>query len=189
MTNQDFFPPGIVYDALLVGGGIAGLLAAGELLRRVPQARVLLADAGLPLDERAAQTVSQMGGSGGAGLYLGGRLYLGPAAIPVPPPGTAPPGFSTLLEGAAYERQARAVNALLDDYGATAPVRATPDAPIRAAIAAAASAGLDYVTSYPARFLSSDERRSILRRLVRSLQARGVTFAFNTRVTPEDSGR
>lgn len=187
MITQDSFALDTSYDAVIVGSGMAGLLAAHELLRHMPQARVLLADSGLPLDERERHTTSQMGGSGGAGLFLGGRLYVGPASIPVPPPGTSPAGFRTILAGADYERKVREVNALLDDYGARAPLRAAPDEPLRATIAAAEAAGLEYVTSYPARFLSLEERRSSLRELMRSLKERGVTFAFNARATPEES--
>lgn len=189
MTTQDIFAPEPPYDAVIAGSGMAGLLAAHELLRRLPSAHVLIADAGLPLDERERLATSQMGGSGGAGLYLGGRLYLGPASIPVPPPATPPASFHTVLEGAAYERHARAVNTLLDEYGAHAPLRAAPDAPILAAIAAAESANLEYVTSYPARFLSPEERRGALRCLMQSLQARGVVFLFTMRVAPEGRTR
>lgn len=186
MTIQDLPALDGSYDALVVGGGTAGLLAAHELLRRSPGTRVLIADAGLPLAQRQRQAASQMGGSGGAGLYLGGRLYLGPASIPIPPPGIAPASFHTILAGDGYERRAREVNALLDACGARAPVRSTPDQPIRDAIAAAEAAGVEYVTSYPARFLAPEERHGTLHQLMRRLEERGAAFAFTTHATPEE---
>ena len=76
-------------EAVIVGAGVSGLLAAHELLRRRPGSRVMLVDAGLPLAERRAQPTLPMGGEGGAGLYLGGRLYLGAASLPVMPPVSA----------------------------------------------------------------------------------------------------
>jgi uncharacterized protein len=185
VTTQDYFVLDTSYDAVIAGCGMAGMLAALELLRHMPQARVLIADSGLALDERERQAASQMGGSGGAGLYLGGRLYLGPASIPVPPPGTAPTDFTTVLEGAGYEQRVREVNALLDTHGASAVLRAAPDAPILAAVAAAESAGLEYITSYPARFLTLEERRGTLRRLMHHLEEFGVSFAFNMHVAPD----
>lgn len=181
MKTHGYLAPNTRYDAVIVGSGMAGLLSAHELTRRMPEARVLVVDAGQPLDERVRLATSEMGGSGGAGLYLGGRLYLGPASIPVPPPGSAPTGFHTVLEDADYAVRAREVNALLDEHGATAPLRAAPDPAMLAAIASAESIGLEYVTSYPARLLTAAERRGTLRRLMRRLEARGVAFFFNTR--------
>ncbi|HLZ21826.1 MAG TPA: hypothetical protein VKQ30_06875 [Ktedonobacterales bacterium] len=185
MITQHSIAHDTPYDAVIAGSGIAGLLAAHELLRRAPQTRILIADIGLPLEDRERQATSQMGGSGGAGLYLGGRLYLGSSSIPIPPPGTLPAGFRTILESSDYERRAHEVNALLDEYGARAPLRLAPDVAIHTAIADAEAAGLEYITSYPARFLTSEDRRGILRRLMRRLEERGVTFAFNARVTPD----
>lgn len=172
------------YDAVVVGSGMAGLLAAYEILERAPGTRLLIVDAGLPLDDRRRQATSQMGGYGGAGLYLGGRLYLGPATIPVAPPGQPPRGFHIVLEGEPYAERARHVNALLTACGATAPLRASPDKPIRDAIDAAADAGLDYVTSYPARFLGVDERRAVLTELMRRLERIGAAFVFSMRAMP-----
>lgn len=172
------------YDALIVGAGAAGLLAGHELLSRVPGAHLLIADAGLPLDERRQQTTSAMGGSGGAGLYLGGRLYLGPATVPVAPPGQARRSFRVVLEGEPYERRANRVNALLTACGATAPVRPVPDRPLLDAIDAARGAGLEYVTSYPARLLGVEERRDALAALMHRLERMGATFLFGARATP-----
>lgn len=172
------------YDAVMVGSGMAGLLAAHDVLERAPGTRLLIVDAGLPLDDRRRQTVSQMGGYGGAGLYLGGRLYLGPATIPVAPPGQPPRGFQTVLEGEPYAERAERVNALLTACGASAPLRASPDTPVREAIDAAADAGLDYVTSYPARFLGVDERRAVLGELMHRLERMGAAFVFTTRAMP-----
>lgn len=181
MKTHGYQAPNMMYDTVIVGSGTAGLLAAHELIQHIPAARVLIVDAGRPLDERERLATSEMGGSGGAGLYLGGRLYLGSASIPMPPPGSTPSAFHTVLEGEDYEVRARDVNALLDEHGAQAHVRAAPDPAIQTAVAAAGSIGLEYVTSYPARFLSLEERRGTLRRLMRGLQERGVAFLFNTR--------
>lgn len=172
------------YDTVIVGSGMAGLLAAHELLSRAPDTRLLIVDAGLPLDDRRRQTTSQMGGYGGAGLYLGGRLYLGPATIPVAPPGLAPHGFRVVLDGDPYAERARRVNALLTACGAAAPLRASPDQPILDAIDTAAQAGIEYVTSHPARFLGVEERRDVLAELMRRLERMGAAFVFNTQATP-----
>lgn len=172
------------YDAVIVGAGAAGLLAAHELLHRVPDARVLIVDSGLPLSVRRGQATSTMGGYGGAGLYLGGRLYLGPATLPVAPPGRPPRSFHIVLDGARYSERARKVNALLTACGASAPVRPAPDPSLRAAIATANRAGLDYITSYPARLLGVEERRDTLASLGQRLERMGVAFLFNTRATP-----
>lgn len=179
-------PPesGSRYDTVIVGSGMAGLLAAYEVLSRAPGTHLLIVDAGLPLDDRRRQTTNQMGGYGGAGLYLGGRLYLGPAAIPVAPPGQAPHGFHIVLDGDPYTERARRVNALLTACGAVAPLRASPDQPILNAIDTAAEAGIEYVTSYPARFLGIEERRDVLAELMRRLERMGAAFVFNTQATP-----
>lgn len=172
------------YDAVIVGAGAAGLLAAHELLARVPDARLLIADSGLPLGERRSQPTSAMGGYGGAGLYLGGRLYLGPATLPVAPPGRTPGSFHVVLEGARYAERAQHVNALLTACGARAQVRPAPDQPLLAAIDAASQAGLDYVTSYPARLLGVEERRDVLAEFMRRLERMGGQFVFGAHVTP-----
>jgi monoamine oxidase len=78
-------------DALIVGAGMAGLLAAHTLLACRAGTEVLLVEAGPPLPERLGLPMGNMSGLGGAGLYLGGRLFLGPATVPVLPPVSAPP--------------------------------------------------------------------------------------------------
>ena len=171
------------HDVIVVGAGMAGLLAALRVSELRPGTRVLVVDAGRPMAERERYGSGDWGGFGGAGLFLGGRVYIGPATIPVLPPTTLPPGTVPILEGAAYEVRAREVNALLDALGATAPLRARPDERILAAIAQAEAAGLEYVTSYPARFLLIDERLGVLRGLRERLAEAGVTFRFGTRVT------
>jgi hypothetical protein len=169
-------------DLLIVGSGAAGLLAAHETLRRRPGTRVVIVDAGLSLRERPEATQSQMVGFGGAGLYLGGRLYLGPATIPVSPAVSAPPAFRAVLEGAEYGEQAGVVDTLFSELGATAQVRPAPEGALAQAVEAARLAGLEYVTSYPARIMERDERLAVMRRLRERLEAWGAFFAFGTRV-------
>jgi uncharacterized FAD-dependent dehydrogenase len=170
------------YDAVLVGSGMAGLLAALRLMQRRPSARALIVDAGLALDARQREAASQMGGYGGAGLYLGGRLYLGPATVPVAPPGKAPEGFRFVLRDAPYQALAAEVDALLSDCGARSPVRAAPEGALSDAVARAEAVGLEYVMSYPARLLTAGERELVLRALLHRLQQAGVAFAFSTRI-------
>ena len=117
-------------EAVIVGAGVAGLLAAHELLRRRPGSRVILVDAGLPLAERRAQPSPPMGGEGGAGLYLGGRLYLGAASLPVMPPVSVPAAMRPVIEGEEYVRRAQEVDALLRELGARAEWVATPPEPL-----------------------------------------------------------
>lgn len=169
-------------DLLIVGSGAAGLLAAHETLRRRPGTRVVIVDAGLSLRERPEATQSQMVGFGGAGLYLGGRLYLGPATIPVPPAVSAPPEFRAVLEGVEYAKHAGAVDALFSELGATARVRPAPEGALADAVEAARAAGLEYVTSYPARIMERDERLTVMRHMRERLEAWGAVFAFGTRV-------
>jgi uncharacterized FAD-dependent dehydrogenase len=170
------------YDALIVGSGTAGLLAAHELLRQRLRSRIVVVDAGDDLSERRRHTANQMVGYGGAGLYLGGRLYLGPATIPVQPPTSAPPALRPVLGRDAYAQRAAEVDALFSRLGATAEVRPAPEGALARSVALAQSAGLEYVTSYPARLLGAPERSEVLDRLLSLLKQSGVRFAFGTRV-------
>jgi uncharacterized FAD-dependent dehydrogenase len=169
-------------ETLIVGAGMAGLLAAHTVLARRPGTRVVLVEAGPALAGRLGQPMGSMSGLGGAGLYLGGRLYLGPATVPVLPPVSAPPEMRPILESAAYEECARDVDALLLRLGARAEVREEPDSRLAAAAAQAQQIGLDYILSYPARLLGAEERRHVLAALHAELEARGARFAFGWRV-------
>ncbi len=170
------------YDTVIVGAGVSGLLAAHELLRRRPGARVLVVDAGLPLEPRLAQASPPMGGYGGAGLYLGGRLYLGAASLPVMPPVTAPEELRAVISGEAYVRRANEVDALLHELGAQAEWQQRPPEPLQQAIARAEAVGLDYITSYPSRRLSPEDKRVTLAALRQRLEASGAQFLFQARV-------
>ncbi|HEX6121923.1 MAG TPA: NAD(P)-binding protein, partial [Ktedonobacterales bacterium] len=167
---------------LIVGAGMAGLLAAHTLLARRPGTRVLLVEAGPALSERLGQPMGGMSGLGGAGLYLGGRLYLGPTTVPVLPPVSAPPELRPVLADEAYLARARAVEALLLRLGARAEVREAPDPRLAAAAAQARDCGLEYVLSYPARLLSAEERRAARAALQAELEAHGARFAFGWRM-------
>ena len=169
-------------DILIVGSGAAGLFAAHEALRIRPGARIVIVDAGLSLKERPEATQSQMVGFGGAGLYLGGRLYLGPATIPIMPTVSAAPEQRSVLEGDAYAEHARAVDGLFTDLGATAVARPAPEGALADAVRAARAAGLEYVTSYPARVIERTERLDVMRRLRERLELGGASFAFGARV-------
>ena len=180
-----------VYDVVIVGSGVAGLMAARTLLSLQPDARVLIVDAGHPVERRTRDSTIESGGYGGAGFFWGGRLYLGPGAIPMQPVGTLPNEWRTIIEGEDYKARAYAVNAFFDESGASAPMRSAPDERITAAIARAAEVGIEYVTSYPARFLSIPERESVLRRLREDFEKTGIAFVFETpvtRVVREDAG-
>src|SRR5262249_21370863 len=166
----------------IVGAGAAGLFAAYELLRRRPGARALLVDAGRSLDERQSYTTAELGGSGGAGIYLGGRLYLGPASIPVLPPASAPKEMVPVLEGEAYLARAREVDRIFQAFGATAEGRSEPSERLAQAAQEARAVGLEYIISYPARLLAVEERRAVLRRLLADLNRRGAVLAFGTQV-------
>src|SRR5579862_986145 len=138
-------------DVVIVGAGVSGLLAAYELLRLRPRATLTLVDAGLSLDERLRQGTPTSEGYGGAGLYLGGSLYFGTTTLPVMPPVSAPTEMRPVVEGEAFERRARVVDALFTELGATAPWRPAPAESLAQAIAQARAVGIDYVTNYPAR--------------------------------------
>ena len=168
-------------DVVIVGAGSAGLLAALTLLRERPGASLCMVDAGLPLDDRR-QGGPSLGGSGGAGLYLGGRLYVGPATIPPASPVSTLPSARAILSGDAYAELARQVDALFTGLGAAAPVRPLPDERLRELIARARDEGLEYVTSYPARFLSADERRRVLDGLFAELRRAGARFIYGAHV-------
>ncbi len=170
------------YDAVIVGMGTAGLLAAYELSARRPDTSVLLVDAGPPLADRQPPALGQGQGFGGAGLYLGARLFLGPIGIPVPLPVSAPVGVRPLLQGVAYLERVREIDALFARLGADAPVRPEPPEPLAAAITQATDAGIEYITSYPSRVLPVEQRLLVLSRLRELLAERGIQFAFATRV-------
>jgi len=170
-------------DTLIVGMGTAGLLAAYALLLARPGTRLWLADAGAPLDQRLAHGDTSASGYGGAGLYLGGRLYLGDSTIPVLPSVSAPPELRPVLAGAAYARRAREVNDLFDAFGATGGLQSAPSEPLAQAIAQARAVGIDYVTSYPSRYLGAPERHAILRSLRAQVEARGARLLFGAQMT------
>lgn len=170
------------YDALIVGAGVSGLLAAHELLSRRPT-RVLLVDVGLPMEQRRVHTSLQMGGYGGAGLYLGGRLYFGAASLPVVPPVSAPERMRAVISGDAFVRRATEVDQLLHELGARAEWQQRPPESLEQAIQQAAAAGLEYVTSYPSRRLSPEDKAEVLQSLRHRLESRGAQFLFRTEVT------
>jgi uncharacterized protein len=173
-------------DAVIAGAGMAGLLAAHTLLTRRPGTRVLLVEPGPAMPERRRQATGGMVGLGGAGLYLGGRLYLGPATIPVLPPVTAPPELRPVVAGEDYLRRAHAVEALLMRVGAHGEVRETPDPRLAEAAARAAEEGIEYVLSYPARLVPAEERHQALVALHDELVRLGARFAFGWRVVTAD---
>ncbi|MBF6589400.1 MAG: FAD-binding protein [Ktedonobacterales bacterium] len=175
-------------DALIVGAGTAGLLAAHELLRRRPHTSLLLVEAGPSLAARLEQPPGGMSGLGGAGLYLGGRLYLGPATLPVLPPVSAPSTLRPILAGDAYQDRARAVDAHFIRLGARSAVRHAPDPRLAEAAARAAALGIEYILSYPTRPLTPEERRSVLARLHAELEQQGAHFAFGWRVVSAARG-
>lgn len=174
-------------DAMIVGAGVAGLMAADTLLRLRPGTRLALVNAGPSLEERRAASPTASG-EGGAGLYLGGRLYLGAASLPVMPPVSAPAGLRPVISGAAYVARAMTVDALLRDLGARAEWQPEPPEELARAIHAAAEAGLDYVTSYPSRRLSPDDRLAALTGLRERLRAGGATYRLAARVRSISQG-
>lgn len=169
-------------EVAIVGAGVAGLLAAYELLRRRPETSVALIEAGAPLDARLRATSPASEGYGGAGLYLGGSLYFGTTTLPVVPPVSAPAEMRPVVAGAAFERRAHAVDALFSELGAEAPWQPAPGEAVARAIAQAHAGGLDYVTNYPARRLAPAERQDALRRLQTILEAAGAHLRFGARV-------
>ncbi|MFI5277801.1 MAG: hypothetical protein ACHQ1E_11070 [Ktedonobacterales bacterium] len=173
---------GDVYDAIIVGAGVSGLLATYELMRQRPGSSALLVDAGLPLEQRSAQAVSPMGGYGGAGLFLGGRLYFGATALPVTPPVSAPARLHSALSGDAFVQRATEVDHLLHRLGAQAEWQQRPPEPLERAIAQAGAVGLDYITSYPSRRLSQEDKFVALGALRERLVAAGARFLFGARV-------
>jgi uncharacterized FAD-dependent dehydrogenase len=75
------------------------------------------------------------------------------------------------------------VDALLRDLGARAEWQPEPPEPLARAIRAAAEAGLNYVTSYPSRRLSPEDKTAALTGLRQRLIAGGARFMFGARVT------
>jgi uncharacterized FAD-dependent dehydrogenase len=172
-----------LFDAVIVGAGVSGLLAMHELLRRRPQTRALVIDAGLPLERRLAQASAPMGGYGGAGLYLGGRLYLGAASLPVMPPVSASSSLRPVISGDAFVRRANEVDALLHELGAQAEWQRRPPEALEQAIEQAQAAGLEYITSYPSRRLSPEDKRVVMTALRERLESLGARFLFEAQVT------
>jgi uncharacterized FAD-dependent dehydrogenase len=170
-------------EVVIVGAGVAGLLAAYEVLRHRPGTTLTLIEAGLPLEERLRQATPTSEGYGGAGMFLGGSLYYGTTTLPVMPPVSAPPEMRPVVAGDAFERQARRVDALFTELGATAPWRPAPAEPLAHAIEQARQAGVDYITNYPARRLTADERQGALRRLYTLLTEHGARLLMGAQVT------
>jgi len=157
-------------------------MAAHAVLQRLPGASVLLVDAGLPLARRRTQATSPTGGYGGAGLFLGGRLYLGAASLPVAAPVTTPEQMRPVISGEDYLRRANEVDALLHALGAQAEWQPLPPEPLERAIARAASVGIEYVTSYPSRRLTLQDKQLALGALQERLEAAGARFLMQARV-------
>lgn len=170
------------YDAVIVGAGVSGLLAAHTLLSRRPGVHLLLIDAGLPLERRSRDVTSGAGGYGGAGLFLGGRLYFGATSLPVAPPVTTPPELRAVLDGDEFVRRANEVDALFHTLGARAEWQPEPPESLAHAIRQAAGAGLDYITSYPSRRLSQEDKYVALGALRERLLDAGARFLFQAQV-------
>jgi len=64
------------YDVIIVGAGPAGIFTALELKEKAPHAKVLILEAGKPIDERGKRDV--ITGRGGAGAFSDGKLNLSP---------------------------------------------------------------------------------------------------------------
>src|SRR5260370_15950949 len=86
-----------------------------------------------------------------------------------------------ILEGEAYLARAAEVNALFSALGIAAPVRPTPEGALAEAVARAADASLEYLTSFPSRQPTVEERFAVLAGLEAQLLAGGARFAFSTR--------
>jgi uncharacterized FAD-dependent dehydrogenase len=182
-TVQEALVQSNSFDTVIVGAGPAGLFAAHALLRAAPSAHLLIVDAGRSLPGRQQLPPTDLGGAGGAGLYLGGRLYLGPATIPVLPPVTVPAALRPILQGDAYLARAQEVDTILRSYGVVADLRQEPSAQLAAAVAAAQRLGLEYTISYPQRVAPADDRRRALSKLLDDLARRGAAQLFRTSVT------
>ena len=64
------------YDVIIVGAGPAGIFTALELKEKAPHAKVLIIEAGKPVDQRGKRAV--ITGRGGAGAFSDGKLNLSP---------------------------------------------------------------------------------------------------------------
>src|SRR5260370_27176200 len=86
-----------------------------------------------------------------------------------------------ILEGEAYLARAAEVNTLFSALGIAAPVRPTPEGALAEAVARAADAGVVYLTSFPSRQPTVEERFAVLAGLEAQLLSGGARFAFSTR--------
>lgn len=118
------------YDAIIIGGGISGLMCAYRLLEKTPQSKVLVLEQGKPLNERFCPIVAKksdrcigckscsiMHGIGGAGAFSDGKYVIGTEY------GGWLTDFLPQQQVLSYIEQA---DAILMEYGATAD-RYLPD--------------------------------------------------------------
>ncbi len=171
------------FDTVIVGAGPGGLFAAHAILRDRPNSRLLIVDAGRSLAARQQLPPIDLGGAGGAGMYLGGRLYLGPATIPILPPVTVPAALRPILTGDEYLARAQEVDAILHSYGVVAELREEPSERLAAAVVDAQRIGLEYTISYPSRVVPAEDRHIALAKVLDDLAHRGASQVFRTAVT------
>ncbi len=88
-----------------------------------------------------------------------------------------------MLSGDEFVRRANEVDGLFHALGARADWQAGPPEPLARAIDQAAEAGLDYITSYPSRRLSQEDKYVALGALRERLLSAGAGFLFQALVT------
>ncbi len=158
------------YDVAIVGTGPAGLFAAHELARLVPEASVVALDRGEDLHTRA-QPGSRSGGAGwlsgfgGSGFFIGGRMSLDLSTL------TGSPSTVSRDTGAEVSTY---VDSLLATWCPESAVQECGSEALMQAAEAARAAGLEFHLNYPARHLSPDQRSQTLTAMREALAAAGI---------------
>lgn len=169
-----------VFDAVIVGGGPAGLFAAVEICRRHGGISLCIIDKGGALETRRRREAAGdrgpgwLEGVGGAGFFIGGRLSLD-LDSPSGRPSNIPKDDAAELRESCLD--------LLRSWGSPGTPLPVAPAALQAAAISASEEGLRWQLNYPALHLNAAERLSAIGQIQSLLATAHVELLTSTMVT------